>query len=102
MFFLMQELLCRVVGLSRRTLLAPIGPPMLCSLVVGGAVWGAGALCQALQWGLHPLAILAVQILAGAAFYLLFLFRSGLREVEAVVNETLEELAPRVAAALRA
>jgi hypothetical protein len=101
MTILMHDLVQRQTGLSWRDLVAPQVPALVCS--VGLALVMVLATYVLTRYGNSPAPwqTLLTAVSAGAVYYFAFLLFSGFREVQQLVWETLDELAPFAARRLR-
>lgn len=97
MTILMQSLMRSVTGWSWTVLTAPFVPSLVCSVAVAAAMLGA-------TWGIRSIApdignvpLLTGQVAAAAVVYLAFVLLSGSPLVRALVDEVIDDFAPRLA-----
>ncbi len=100
MWGLMQALVRRVVGLRWTEMVASQMPALQCAGVVAGLVLGASLLLSHFVPGRHAVVLLLGEAVAGAMGYALFLLASPTPAVREVVDDTLRQFVPRLAAAL--
>jgi PST family polysaccharide transporter len=88
----MQTLVSRMTGLPLRAMLGAQIPAAVCTMGVVAVLLGVEALLRREAPGVAAWQLLAVQALAGGAFYAVFLLRSPFASVRGLVHETAHDL----------
>lgn len=98
---LLQSLVKRLASLSWRDVLTPLIPGTICAAGVLPVLIATKAVIHGLHPGASALLVLAGCFVTGVIWYTAFLLFAPFSELRAVVHETVEDFAPRLAARLR-
>jgi O-antigen/teichoic acid export membrane protein len=90
----LQALVREATGLSRRGMIAPQLPAMICAGLVASVVFAAGMGVRAVVHDPAPWQLFLAQVLAGGAAYATYVLFVPITAVREVVNETIDELLP--------
>jgi len=90
----LQALVREATGLSRRGMLAPQLPGMLCACLVATVVFAAGMAVRAFVHDPAPWQLFPAQVLAGGLAYATYVLFAPIAAVREVVTETIDDLLP--------
>ena len=97
----MQRLLRSLTPITWRDIFAPQVPATICSVGLVALVGAVGALLDQAQPRLPLWNVLLVQTVTGALFYAAFMWFAPFPDVRTLINDTLSNVSPKLARALR-